>query len=73
MCRKEWTIEWRVKLVFPEAGQEYCEERYVMGGGVGVVYSVCVCGCRVGEAVLLRDMLKKYIHSSESDPVIRHR
>ena len=29
LCRRQWSIEWRVQLVFPEAGQQYTEERSV--------------------------------------------
>ena len=28
VCRKEWGIEWRVGLVFPQAALEHSEERY---------------------------------------------
>ena len=27
MCRKQWRVEWRVRLVFPQAALEYSEER----------------------------------------------
>ena len=47
-------MEWRLKLVFPQAGVHYIEQR--------------VC-----EYQLLGDILKKYVHPTESDPVIRHR
>jgi hypothetical protein len=52
--QKQWSVEWRVRLVFPQAALEYSEER-------------------VSEELLLGDLLKRYIHQSESDPVIRHR
>lgn len=52
--RKQWRMEWRLKLVFPQAGVHYIEQR--------------VC-----EYQLLGDILKKYVHPTESDPVIRHR
>ena len=60
-----------MRLVFPQAALEYSEERYMC---------VCVCACmcvmcvyRVCEDWLIADVLKRYIHPSESDPVIRHR
>ncbi|CAI8045280.1 Box C/D snoRNA protein 1 [Geodia barretti] len=52
--RRDWGIQWRVRLVFPLAGQEFTEER--------------VC-----EDKSLEDLLKRYIHPTESNPVIRHR
>ena len=78
VCRKQWGVEWRVRLVFPQAALEYSEERYVcVCVCVCVCMCVCVCVCmcvyRVCEDWLIADVLKRYIHPSDSDPVIRHR